>query len=352
MLASALKPLSISLNTGTKTFIEVKTSAAIPEEIINNLKNHPGVLYIAAINPVLPVLTGQNQSVPFITAHEMEEYNKDKNLELWQLAVEYESIRGNIGKEEVFGRMKNLIRVMNDSVQTGLQGTDYKDRILPPQSANYKNLFESGRLIGGDVHNLITFYTSAIMEVKSSMGVIVAAPTAGSCGSVAGPVLAVAHYLKLDEDAITKAMLIAGLIGVFIVSRSTFAAEDAGCQAECGSGSGMSAAALAFLGGGNICHSLSAASLALQNSFGMTCDPIASRVEAPCLGKNIMAGMNALACANMALAGYNNLIPLDEVIEAFDKTGRSLPRELRCTALGGLSLTKSSKIIEEGLYKQ
>lgn len=351
MLAAAVKPVTLLLNTGAKTFIEVKTSAPIPEESINNAKNYPGVLDIAAINPVLPVLTGKNPSVPFITVGEMLEYNKDKDLELWQLALEYESARGNIGKDEVFEKMRNLIRVMNDSVQTGLKGTGYKDRILPSQSPNYKKLFESGKLIGGDVHNLITLYISAIMEVKSSMGIIVAAPTAGSCGSVAGPVLATAHYLKLDEDAAIKAMLIAGLIGVFIVSRSTFAAEDAGCQAECGSGSGMAASALAFLGGGKIEHSLSAASTALQNSFGMTCDPVASRVEAPCLGKNILAGMNALACANMALAGYKHLIPLDEVIDAFDKTGRSLPRELRCTALGGLSLTKSSKIIEEDLSK-
>jgi L-serine dehydratase len=81
----------------------------------------------------------------------------------------------------------------------------------------------------------------------------------------------------------------------------------------------------------------------------MTCDPIANRVEAPCLGKNVMAAANALACANMALAGYQHLIPLDEVLQAFDQVGRSLPRELRCTALGGLSVTKTAKQIEVSL---
>ena len=92
-----------------------------------------------------------------------------------------------------------------------------------------------------------------------------------------------------------------------------------------------------------------AASMALQNSFGMVCDPVANRVEAPCLGKNVMAALNGIACANMAMAGYRHLVPLDEVIETMDCVGRSLPRELRCTALGGLSVTPSAKRIEAEL---
>jgi len=96
-------------------------------------------------------------------------------------------------------------------------------------------------------------------------------------------------------------------------------------------------------------QSLSAASVALQNSFGMICDPVANRVEAPCLGKNVMAATNALSCANMALADYDHLIPLDEVIEAMYLVGKSIPAELRCTGLGGLSTTKTAKKIELNL---
>jgi L-serine dehydratase len=92
--------------------------------------------------------------------------------------------------------------------------------------------------------------------------------------------------------------------------------------------------------------------MALQNILGMTCDPVANRVEVPCLGKNVLAASNALACANMALAGYDPVIPLDEVIETMDRVGRALPRELRCTALGGLSVTKTSRKIEAQLYTQ
>ena len=187
------------------------------------------------------------------------------------------------------------------------------------------------------------------MGVKSSMGVTVAAPTAGSCGTFPGAVMGVADALKLDEDEIVQALLAGSLIGLFIALASTFSAEIGGCQAECGSASGMAAAAIVSLMGGSVEQGMSAASMALQNSMGMICDPVAARVEAPCLGKNISSALNALASANMALAGYDHLIPLDEVIDSMDRVGRSLPRELRCTALGGLSVTPAARAIAQRL---
>ena len=151
-----------------------------------------------------------------------------------------------------------------------------------------------------------------------------------------------------------------GLLGVLIIHKGTFSAEVAGCQAECGSGSGMAAAALVDLLGGTANQALAAASLALQNISGMVCDPVANRVEVPCLGKNIMAASNAVTCANMALSGFDPVIPIDEVIVTMDRIGKSIPHELRCTALGGLSITRTSKFIErvldqgatEGEWKQ
>ncbi len=144
-------------------------------------------------------------------------------------------------------------------------------------------------------------------------------------------------------------MLSAGLIGVFIRKQASFVAEVAGCQAECGAASAMAAAGLVTLAEGNLQQSITVSSLALQNSLGMICGPIANRVEAPCLGENIMAASNALSCANMALANYDPLVSFDEVIKTMLEVGKSMPHELRCTALGGLSLTKSSKRIEDHL---
>ena len=111
----------------------------------------------------------------------------------------------------------------------------------------------------------------------------------------------------------------------------------------------MAAAALASLGGGSAQQALDAASIALQNTLGLICDPVANRVEVPCLGRNVMAASNALACANMSLAGYDAVIPLVEVLIAMDQVGKSLPCELRCTALGGLSITKTSLELQKNL---
>ena len=146
-----------------------------------------------------------------------------------------------------------------------------------------------------------------------------------------------------------RGMLAAGLIGVFIATRWSFAAEVGGCQAEGGSAAAMAAAALVTLANGTLQQSLAAASLAFQSMLGLICDPIANRVEAPCLGKNVMAASNALACANMALADYDPLIPFDEVVETAQRVANQMPRELRCTALGGLSITPTSKAIEQRL---
>jgi L-serine dehydratase len=181
--------------------------------------------------------------------------------------------------------------------------------------------------------------------------------------------------LGLGDEAVAKAMLAGGIIGVFIAARSTFAAEVCGCQAECGAASAMAAGALCTLGGGTARQSVAAASMALQNSLGMICDPVANRVEELPLfhpltelparvaedavlmlaaGNALLDGRpydaaNALSCANVALGGFDPVIPLDEVIETMDRVGRALPRELRCTALGGLSITRTAKEIERRL---
>jgi len=308
---------------------------------------------IVQLDPVLPVKSRRNCSVPFTKAREILDEAEKENRTLWELAIEYESARGNLSAEEVLSMAVGLIKIMKEAVNTGLHGTIYSDRILGPQASGldvYK-----GVLIGGEqVKRLITYIT-AIMETKSAMGVIVAAPTAGSCAGLPGTLLATAEELGLGEIETAKGLLAAGLVGVLISTASTFAAEECGCQAECGAGSGMAAAGLVQLAGGSAAQALSAAAMGLQNIMGMVCDPVANRVEVPCLGKNILAGMNAVASANMALAGFDYVIPLDETIAAFDQVGRMLPPELRCTGFAGLSITPTSQAIKKSLkmqYKQ
>jgi L-serine dehydratase len=279
----------------------------------------------------------------------MLEYNKNKSLQLWELAVHYESARGNMSHHQVFQMMTDIVGIMQTSILTGIKGTDYADRILGYQSGFFHSQLEKDQLLDGGILNTIILYITAMMEMKSAMGVIVAAPTAGSSGTLPGVCIGAATAMGLSPDDMTRAMLAAGLIGIFISTGATFAAEIGGCQAECGAASGMAAAGLVTLKGGTFQQEIAAASMALQNILGMICDPVANRVEVPCLGKNVLAASNALACANMALADFDPVIPLDEVISAMDKVGKSLPSELCCTALGGLSITRTSREIEQKL---
>lgn len=279
----------------------------------------------------------------------MLDYNTDKNLELWELAVAYECERGNISEQEVYDKMRDILMIMANAIDLGLKGTKYADRILGPQSLGFQQKLKDKKLVEGDVLNQVILYTSAMMEIKSSMGVVVAAPTAGSCGALPGAIIGIGRTLTLSEDEMIKAMLAAGIIGVFIAAHATFAAEVGGCMAECGSGSGMAAAGIVGLKKGSLNQALGAASMALQSSLGMICDMIADRVEAPCLNRNVMAATNAISCANMALSDYAHLIPLDEVIETMKRVGDALPNTHRCTGLGGLAITKTAKEIEASL---
>ena len=290
-------------------FIEIKSQGFWEQGTISDLYSQFDIQAIKQIAPVLPVLSRKEIEVPFITCDEMLVYNRDKNLDLWELAIHYERARGAIIDEQVLQKMTGIIEIMQGSIDTGIAGTEYDDRILGYQSGNFQTQMEKHRLIDGGVLNRITLYTTALMESKSAMGLIVAAPTAGACGGLPGACIGAADAMGLSKEDMSRAMLAGGMIGIFIAAHATFAAEVGGCQAECGAGSGMAAAALVTLAGGSTQQAVNAASMALQNILGMICDPVANRVEVPCLGKNVMAASNALACANMALAGYDPVHP-------------------------------------------
>jgi L-serine dehydratase len=328
------------------SFIEIKSANGYTKDVLKTIEAIPGVTNICYLKPVIPVLSRKDLKVPFIFCKEMLSLGKSQNMELWELAVLYESSRGGITEEEVFKRMKAIVEVMQGGIAEGLAGTYYEDRILPVQSLGFKDKMDDKALLDAGMLNTIVLYTTAMMEVKSSMGVFVAAPTAGSCGALPGAILGAAKSMNSAEDQVIKSMLAAGMMGVFISEHATFAAEVAGCQAETGAGGSMAAAGLVTLMNGSLDQCIAAASLALQNSLGIVCDPIGNRVEAPCLGKNIMAATNALSCANMALANYDHLIPYDEVVQSMKEVGDMMAHELTCTGLGGLAATPTGKAIE------
>ena len=329
--------------------VEVKAAQFVSDSIIAELQGNEAIQHVKRLSPVLPVLSRKGMKVPFTTCDEMLRYDEGRNTPLWKLAVDYEKARGNLTEAGIIASMVEIVRVLRRSIQQGISGTQYADRILGHQSGTFDTLLRNGRLLDGGAFNRIVLYVTALMEVKSAMGVIVAAPTAGACAALPGAVIAMADEMKLTEEEMAKAMLAGGLIGVFIATGWTFAAEAGGCQAECGSAAAMAAAGLVTLAKGTVAEAVAASSLALQSMLGLVCDPVAGRVEVPCLGKNVLAAGNALSSANMALAEYDPVLPLDEVIETARRVGGQMPRELRCTALGGLSITKTSRAIERKL---
>ncbi len=337
---------SCCIEADGRQLVEVKAAGFVGDEVLAEI---PGVRSIKRLGPVLPVMSRKGMRVPFGSCAEMLDHDAGRGTPLWQLAVQYEMARGGLSEAEVIAKMVDIVRIVRRSIAAGIAGTQYDDRVLGHQSGRFDELMRAGKLLDGGALNRIILYVTSLMEVKSSMGVIVAAPTAGACAALPGAVIAMAEAMGLDEEAMAKALLASGLIGVFIATRWTFAAEVGGCQAEGGSAASMAAAALVTLAGGTLTQAVAAASMAFQSMFGLICDPVANRVEVPCLGKNVMAASNALACANMALAGYDPVIPLDEVIETAKHVASQMPREVRCTNLGGLSITPTAKALEAKL---
>jgi len=334
-----------------RRLIEVKAQQPISEEVVEDIRAHGAgsVHGVRRLGPVLPILSRRGIRVPFTRCAEMLSYDAARATPLWKLAVMYESARAGLSEGEIIRKMIELVRILRRSIAQGLAGTHYEDRILGHQSGLFEQRMQEGRLLKCGALNRIVLYVTALMEVKSSMGVIIAMPTAGACAALPGAVIAMAEEMGLGEEDMAKALLASGLIGVFIATAWTFAAEVGGCQAEGGSAASMAAAGLVTLGDGSLHQAVSAASMAFQSMIGLICDPVANRVEVPCLVKNVMAASNALSCANMALSDFDAVIPLDEVIETAKRVAGQMPRELRCTALGGLSLTPASIALEQKL---
>lgn len=182
-------------------------------------------------------------------------------------------------------------------------------------------------------------------ECNACMGCIVAAPTAGSCGVMPAVLLPTRNKFQLSDHLMVQSLYVAAGFGQVIASRACISGAEGGCQAEIGSASAMAAAALVHLRGGSPDQMSHACAMALKNLLGLVCDPVAGLVEVPCVKRNVVGAMNALSCADMALAGIRSAIPCDEVIDAMRAVGNSLPPTLRETGLGGLAATPTARRI-------
>jgi L-serine dehydratase len=175
------------------------------------------------------------------------------------------------------------------------------------------------------------------------MGLIVAAPTAGAAGVLPAILVSVGEFLELDDERLIDAMLVAGGVGGVIAQRASLAGAEGGCQAETGTAAAMGAAAVCWVAGGTNEQVSTAVALSLQGMLGLICDPIGGLVEIPCIYRNASAAMQAIAAAELALAGCDFPVPADEVIDVMGEVGRRMPVAYRETALGGLAATPSAR---------
>lgn len=344
-------PSGVKFSSGQKgdAVLYVFTSShPFSPELFSQLKALPDFDDIALIHPVMPIIAGRQTEMPFSTLKSLIEYAEATGTDLGDLGLIYEQCFSGISQEELKIKMDEIIQIIHKSINTGLSGTQYADRILHQQSHLIGKAENEGKTKDSVVNRIIA-NVSALMESKSAMEVIVAAPTAGSCGTVGGSLLAVYENTGSSGDELIKAYFAAGIVGAYFAQGPGFSAEEHGCQVECGTASGMAAAGIVQLMGGTAKQALDAASMAIQNMIGLVCDPVADRVEIPCLGKNISAAVNAYASAIMSVSGFDAVIPLDEVIQTVARVSKTMPSCVKCTGKGGLAITNTALNIKNRL---
>ena len=264
-------------------------------------------------------------------------------LPISQIMKKREAGFSGISEEEVDQKMGKALEIMKQSVREPLVSPTASIGGLIGGEA--KKLYEhrkQGKSVCGSLVSKAITYAMAVLEVNASMGVIVAAPTAGSSGVVPGVLLALKEEFDLSDEILLDGLYTAGAVGYLLMRNASVAGAEAGCQAEVGAASAMAAAAVTEIMGGTADMCLHAASAALSNLLGLVCDPIAGLVESPCQSRNAIGASNALICAEQALAGITWPIPFDEMAEAMYHVGRSLPFELRESALGGCAGTPAA----------
>ncbi|WP_300269670.1 L-serine ammonia-lyase, iron-sulfur-dependent, subunit alpha [uncultured Flavonifractor sp.] len=279
----------------------------------------------------------------FKNANELLALCRQEGCPISEIMRRRECILGETTVDAVTRRMSRVLEIMRESATIpltspirsmgGLIGGEAKH--LAAHAAQKKD-------ICGPVLQKAVTYAMAVLEVNASMGLIVAAPTAGSSGVVPGLLLALQETYHISDERIMDGLFNAGAIGYLAMRNATVAGAVGGCQAEVGIAAAMAASAAVELMGGEPEQCISAASTVLMNMLGLVCDPVGGLVEYPCQNRNAAGVANALVAAEIALSGIQQLIPFDEMLSAMYRVGRYLPAELRETARGGCATTPSA----------
>lgn len=287
----------------------------------------------------------------FRSVEEIIKLSVELQKPFWQIVLEDDMEERMVTAEESKAKMEQLYLAMKSA-----------------DLAYDKNLISASRLVGGDGERMNLALSAGLVlsgpfigeviakalkmgESNACMKKIVAAPTAGSCGVIPAVLLTYEEQNKMPMERMIEAMYVASGIGEVIAARAFLAGAAGGCQAEVGSASAMVAGALAYLNGGDSDSIAHAAAMSLKNLLGLVCDTVGGLVEVPCIKRNVVGAVNAIACADMAVAGIRSRIPPDEVIDAMREVGEALPRSLRETGEGGLAATQTGMMIMNTIVK-
>ena len=279
----------------------------------------------------------------FSNAKKLLELCDSNGMSISEVMKQREYDEGTSSKEEIIKKMRRVLEIMRDSATTPVN-TPMKSMggLIGGEAKKLNDYSQEKKNIGGSVLSKGIMYAVAVLECNASMGLIVAAPTAGSSGVVPGLLLAMQDADSFADEKVIDALFASGAIGYLAMRNATVAGAVGGCQAEMGVASAMAAAGAVELMGGTPAQSLDAASTVLMNMLGLVCDPVGGLVEYPCQNRNASGVANALVSTDMALAGITQLIPFDEMLETMYLVGKRMPVELRETALGGCAVAPSA----------
>lgn len=277
----------------------------------------------------------------------LEELAGDRDLA--DVFLESDEQEHAIPGEDILEALRKRREVMLDCVDRGRGGGTSMGKLVGHEARLLDAAFQAGKTFLDPLTIKAELYALAVMGENSRMGVIVAAPTAGAGGIVPGTLLALEEEKKIDPEKTVRALVVAGGVGSIIALSANISGAAGGCQNEVGVASSMAAAAVAYMMDGNTHQCIHAAGLALKNTLGLVCDPVGGLVEVPCVKRNALFSVHSLTAAQLALAGVDSVIPMDEIVEAMVRIGRALPRGLRETAEGGLATTPTGANIAQRL---
>lgn len=285
------------------------------------------------------------------TFEQLKEACISRNKQIYEIAQENMAMESDMTVELVRTFSAKSLYAMKEAIQSGMASKELSMSGMCGQDCfKVQKRYKSERAMFGSVFEKIIEYALATSEENIRMGKIVACPTAGSCGILPAALVAVSEEFNHSEREQLNALITAGEIGRIISIKVALAGAVAGCQAECGVASAMSAAAVCQMRGGNVSQILNATALALKNLLGLTCDPVAGLVEVPCVKRNPFLAVHSITAVELALSGVESKIPIDEVIDAMEQTGALMSPTLKESSQAGLATTKTALEVQKQVF--